>query len=96
MTRNKECFEQYYKYMQEVTPILIEAENTIKDIKGSKEWKRVSNYFKVLYKRGYLKENPCSKNGYKIEAVGTVVQLEDIKSILTPEQLEQVKKIVMK
>ena len=93
MTKERKCFEQYYKYMQEITPILLEAENTARTIKNSKEWKRASNYFKVLYKRGHLKENPCYKNSYKIELIGASVQLEDIKDILTPEQLEQVKKL---
>ena len=60
---NKECFDKYYAYMQEVTPRLVEAEKVIHEIKSSSEWKRAFNYFHVLYQRGYLKDNPCSRNG---------------------------------
>lgn len=91
----KISFDDYYAYWQEVTPILVEAENTIKAIKGTDKWKRVSNYFHVLYNRGELKENPTSKNGYRIERRdrSDVVALSDIESILTPEQLTLIKQM---
>ena len=85
-------FDKYYQYMESVTPRLREAEKTIRDIKDSKEWKRAFNYFHVLYNRGYLKENPSSKNGYKIITGGRFVSIADIKDILTAEQLEQIEK----
>lgn len=88
-------YDEYYDYMQSVIPRLVEAENTIKEIKGSEKWRRASNYFKVLFQRGYLAENPCSKNGYKIEKSEGAVLLNDIKDILTPEQLEKVKKLAI-
>ena len=88
----KDIFNTYYDYMQSVIPELIEAEATISRIKGSKEWKRASNYFKVLYQRGLLKENPCRKNGYYIERGTGVVSLSDIEDILTPDQLDQIRK----
>ena len=91
-TNYSESFEKYYAYMQAVTPKLIEAENTVKEIKRSHEWKRAFNYFQTLYTRGQLKERPTSKNGYKIERADNLVRLTDIEGILTPEQLEQVKK----
>ena len=91
MKNMSEKFQQYSAYMQEVTPKLLEAEKTVSEIKNSPEWKRAFNYFQVLYTRGILKERPTSKNGYKIETGGSMVQISDIESILTPEQLEIVK-----
>jgi len=94
MKRNsKERFEYYYNYMQEVTPRLLEAEKVVQEIKESKEWKKAFGYFQTLYTRGQLLERPTRANGYKIETGGNVVQIADIESILTPEQLEQVKKM---
>ena len=58
----QETYDYYYNYMQSVIPRLTEAERTIDEIKGSQQWKRSSNYFKVLYKRGILAENPAKKN----------------------------------
>ena len=88
--QDRETFQKYYDYMQSVTPRLIEAENTVKEIKQSEEWKRAFNYFQTLYTRGKLAERPTSKNGYKIEAGSNLVRLQDIKDILTPEQLKQI------
>ena len=90
-TNNSESFEKYYSYMQSVIPTLLDAENTIRTIKKSPEWKRAFNYFQCLYTRGQLKERPTSKNGYKMERADNLVRLTDIESILTPEQLEQIK-----
>lgn len=93
MKRNSvERFDTYYAYMESVRPRLIEAEKVIKEIKGSYEWKRAFNYFQTLYNRGQIKERPTKENGYRIERGGNVVQIADIESILTPEQLALVKK----
>ena len=92
---DKNCFEKYYDYMQSVIPRLTEAEKTVNEIKGSKEWKRALNYFHVLYIRGFLKELPSMKNGYHIEKGTGLVSLSDIESILTPEQLEKVRQMSM-
>ena len=89
---DKATFEKYYRYMESVSPRLREAEKIISDIKSTEEWKRAYNYFHVLYNRGYLKENPSSKNGYKIITGGRFVSIADIKDILTAEQLEQIEK----
>ena len=89
--RYKERFDYYYNYMQSVTPRLIEAENTVKEIKESDEWKRAFGYFQTLYTRGQLAERPTRENGYKIEKGGCTVKIKDIEAILTPEQLEIVK-----
>ena len=83
----KHDYEFHYNYMQSVIPRLIEAERIVDEIKSSPQWKRSSNYFKVLYKRGVLKENPTKKNGYKIEKGTDVVRLSEIEDILTPEQI---------
>lgn len=90
-TSRTDCYDKYYQYMQTVIPKLLEAENTIKEIKSSYEWKRAFNYFHVLANRGQIKEQPSSKNGYKIERVDNLVKITDIADILTPEQLEQIK-----
>lgn len=88
----KNVFDEYLKYWETVTPKLIEAENAIHSIKSSKEWRRVSNYFNVLYQRGQLKTRPVSKNGYKIERGAGVISISDLEDILTPEQLAEVAK----
>lgn len=85
-------FIKYYEYMESVKPKLIKAEQTVDDIKNSKEWKTAFGYFQTLYNRGQIKERPTKKNGYKIEKV--YVKLSDIESILTTEQLEQIKKMI--
>ena len=89
--KQPDIFEKYYTYMQTVIPTLLDAENTVKQIKESPEWKRAYNYFQTLYNRGQLTERPTTKNGYKIERADNLVRLTDIESILTPEQLEQIK-----
>lgn len=88
-------FDKYYEYMQKVTPELIAAEETIRRIKETDEWKRAYNYFHVLYNRKELKENPTSKNGYKIERRdrNDLISLSDIEDILTSEQIEKIKQI---
>lgn len=90
---NSSKFEEYLEYWNETIPRVIEAEETIREIKGSYMWRRVSNYFKVLYNRGYLKENPCRNNDYKVEVGCNMVDLEEIADILTPEQLAAIKKL---
>ena len=85
-------FIKYYEYMESVKPKLIKAEQTVDDIKNSKEWKTAFGYFQTLYTRGQIKERPTKKNGYKIEKV--YVKLSDIESILSPDQLEQIKKMI--
>lgn len=51
------------KYSQE----LIEAEQTVRRIRDSYEWKQAMNYFAVLGNRGYLEEKVTFENGYKIK-----------------------------
>lgn len=86
----KPVFDEYMEYWNSVIPELVEAENTVKRIKDSKQWKRVSNYFKVLYQRGFLAVNPCKENNYSIIKNQGVISLEELKDILTPEQMKEV------
>ena len=92
---NETKFESYYNYMQSVIPRLVEAERIVDEIKGSPQWKRSSNYFKVLYKRGILAENPTKKNGYKIEKGKNIIKISDIEDLLTSEQLETIKSRIL-
>lgn len=71
-------YEDHYNYMQSVIPRLTEAERIVDEIKSSPQWKRSSNYFKVLYKRGMLKENPAKKNGYKIKKNDDAISKQNI------------------
>lgn len=91
MTDNT-TFLKYYNYMESVKPKLITAEKTVEEIKTSKEWKSAFSYFQTLYNRGQIKERPTKKNGYKIEKL--YIKLSDIESILSPEQIEQIKKMI--
>lgn len=92
--KNK-TYNQYYKYMQKVTPELIKAETTVDQIKNSPEWKRAFQYFQTLYNRGQLKERPTKANGYKIETGHNTIKLSEIEDILTPEQLAEIKKRIV-
>lgn len=84
-------FEEHRRYMEEITPILMDAEATVERIKGSAEWKRSYGYFQTLYNRGILKERPTRANGYKIEKGYNQIALADIEDLLTPEQIEAIK-----
>jgi hypothetical protein len=76
--------------MNSVIPKLVEAENTVDEIKNSYEWKRSFNYFQTLYNRGQLRERPTKANGYKIIPGPNLVKLSDIEDILTPDQLSAI------
>ena len=89
---SKGVFEKHYNYMMSVTPKLIEAEKTVDEIKKSKEWKTAFQYFQTLYNRGQLKERPTQANGYKIIPGNNTIRISDIEDLLTPEQIEQIKK----
>lgn len=84
-------FKSHLMYMENVIPELIEAERKVDEIKKSKEWKRTYNYFKVLHHRGQIEECPNKRNGYKIELVNNYVCLDEIKDILTPDQIKKIK-----
>lgn len=89
---SKSVFEKHYNYMMSVTPKLIEAEKTVDEIKKSKEWKTAFQYFQTLYNRGQLKERPTQANGYKIIPGNNTIRISDIEDLLTPEQMEEVRK----
>ena len=80
-------FQKHLDYMNSVIPKLVEAENTVDEIKNSYEWKRSFNYFQTLYNRGQLRERPTKANGYKIIPDPNLVKLSDIEDILTPDQI---------
>lgn len=80
-------FQKHLDYMNSVIPKLVEAENTVDEIKNSYEWKRSFNYFQTLYNRGQLMERPTKANGYKIIPGPNLVKLSDIEDILTPDQI---------
>jgi hypothetical protein len=96
MSRNRfpelDKYEFHKRYLEKVAPILIEAENTVNEIKLSKEWKRTYGYFQTLYNRGYLKERPTKANGYQVQLGANAIRLADIEDLLTPEQIEAIKK----
>lgn len=85
-------FKYYSDYLKEIGPKLIEAENFIEEVKGSVEWKRCYGYFQTLYNRGMIKERPTRANGYKVEEGTNMIMLADIEDLLTPDQIEQIKK----
>lgn len=85
---NSKTYKEYEAYMNEYAPKVYEAQMLIDSIRNSKEWKRASNYFKVLYKRGIILENPCKANGYKITPTKeNYYSISDLKDILTAEQI---------
>lgn len=92
MKKRQDHFQKHYDYMQSVIPRLIEAERTVDEIKHSKEWKTAFQYFQTLYNRGLLTERPTQANGYKIIRGTNVVKISEIEDILTPEQLEEIRK----
>ena len=85
-------FKYYSDYLKEIGPKLIEAETFIEEVKGSVEWKRCYGYFQTLYNRGMIKERPTRANGYKVEEGTNMIMLADIEDLLTPDQIEQIKK----
>ena len=58
--RHKETIERYRGE-------LIKAENDVRRIRDSKEWKSAMNYFALLRNRGYLEESVTIENGYNIK-----------------------------
>lgn len=46
---------------------LIEAEDKVKEIRNSDEWKQAITYFSLLGVRGYLEEKVTRDNGYQIK-----------------------------
>lgn len=90
---NSKAYKEYKAYMDEYAPKVYEAQQLIDSIRESKEWKRASNYFKVLHKRGIILENPCKNNGYKIIPTGeTYFCISELKDILTEEQIAELEK----
>lgn len=85
--------QKYIDYLNKITPELIEAEAKVDAIKNSKEWKRAYEYFNVLHHRGRIKTKPTKKNGYKLEMWETFVSIDQLDGIVTPEQMEQIKKL---
>lgn len=58
--KHKETIERYRDE-------LIKAEDTVRRIRDSKEWKLAMNYFALLGSRGYLEERVTFENGYNIK-----------------------------
>lgn len=86
--------QKHIDYFNSVVPELVKAEETVAKIKGSKEWKRAYDYFSLCKHRGLLKERPTKENGYKIELSEGMVQIEELKNIVTPEQMEKIKALL--
>lgn len=85
--------QRHIDYLNKVVPELIEAEEKVDRIKNSKEWKRAYEYFNVLKHRGQIKTKPAKKNGYKLELWEKVVPVDKLEGIITPEQMEQIKRL---
>lgn len=88
--------QKHVDYFNSIVPELVKAEETVARIKGSKEWKRAYDYFSLCKHRGLLKERPTKENGYKIELSEGMIQIEELKSIVTPEQMEKIKALLKK
>ena len=88
--------QRHIDTLHRLAPELIEAEAKVDAIKKSKEWKNTYEYFNVLKHRGYIKTKPTKKNGYKLELWDNVVSIDALESILTPEQMKQVKQLKAK
>ena len=88
-----EIEQKHIDVINKLTPELIEAEAKVDRIKNSKEWKRAYEYFNVLKHRGHIKTKPTKKNGYKLELWEKVVSIDKLEDIVTPEQMEQIKKL---
>lgn len=86
--------EKHIDYINSIREELINAENTVARIKGSKQWKRAYNYFSVCKHRGLIETMPSKKNGYKIELSEGIIQIEKLEDIVTPEQMDQIKKLI--
>ena len=59
--------QKHIDYFNRVVPELVNAEETVAKIKGSKEWKRAYDYFSLCKHRGLLKTRPTKENGYTVE-----------------------------
>lgn len=92
--RKFEMYQKHIDYLNSVVPELLEAEKTIDRIKGSYEWKRAYNYFSCLKSRGILRTKPTKENGYKLEMTEGFVCVEDLESIVSTEQMQQIKKLL--
>ena len=55
--------------------------------------KKYVDYFSVCKHRGLIKTRPTKANGYKIELSDGTIQIEELEDIVTPEQMEQIKKL---
>ena len=90
--------QKHVDYINSVRAELIEAEAAVARIKNSNEWKRAYNYFSLQKTRGTIKEKPTKENGYQIELYESseVVHLDDLSGIVTSEQMEQIKALLLK
>lgn len=88
-----ELEKKYVDYFNSVRDELVKAEDTVSRIKGSKEWKKAYDYFSVCKHRGLIKTRPTKANGYRIELSDGTIQIEELEDIVTPEQMEQIKKL---
>lgn len=86
--------QKHIDYFNRVVPELVNAEETVAKIKGSKEWKRAYDYFSLCKHRGLLKTRPTKENGYKIEISEGMIQIEELESIVTSEQMKKNKELL--
>ena len=89
-----ELDKKHVEYFNKVVPELVKAEETVKRIKGSKEWKRAYDYFSLCKHRGILKTRPTKDNGYLIEQSEGFVSIDELENIVTQEQMKQIKKLL--
>jgi cysteinyl-tRNA synthetase len=59
--------EKHLNYLDSIREQLTSAEKIVDDIKNSKQWKKVINYFNSFYTSGKLTVRPTKKNGYVYE-----------------------------
>ena len=63
----KDYFKRYTDYLDSIRDKLIQAEQTIDDIKQDGKWKKAYDYMGTMYNRGKLKNRPTERNEYKYE-----------------------------
>lgn len=88
--------QKYVDYFEKTVPEVIALEDKLAEIKGSEEWKKAYNYFNLLTIRGHLVERPTRKNGYAIKLSDGMIQIEELKDIVTAEQMEKIKELLGK
>ena len=63
---DKETFWKHYETIKKYSDELIEAEETVRRIRATKDFKEAYTYFAVNKMRGLIKDYPKSENNYAL------------------------------